>query len=346
MTLRRLLLALALCLPAPAAGAAQSPVHPVKATVTVTRLAAGRWRVDYAFGTPVSGILFGPPVAGCRARAWRPAAAGVRLDTLEGSEALVAERGAVSRMSVEIGRHSAFDHGRYAPQIPFTDGGAALFLRHLAGRPIVDGSTVDADVDFRFAGLAGERVIRPEGGSLEQYVYFGPARPDASAHARLILDPGAPAWVRAALGRVIEETSRVYDERLGRNPGEPPLVFIGMGDVDSAEGLSVKGDAVGGQFAMLLTGRGLREETPKRRAALERLAAHELAHLWQIRSLPRGFDHERPWLHEGGAEAMAVYALGASGVWDPAQVAEFAAAAKERCATALGGKTLAEAAKE
>jgi hypothetical protein len=58
------------------------------------------------------------------------------------------------------------------------------------------------------------------------------------------------------------------------------------------------------------------------------------------------FDHDEPWQHEGAAEAMAVYALGAAGVWDSAQVAAFAATAKERCAAALGGKTLADVGKQ
>ncbi|HEU4699671.1 MAG TPA: hypothetical protein VFS40_10850, partial [Gemmatimonadales bacterium] len=126
MTLPHLLLGLALALQAPSAPA------PVKVRITVAHVAPGRWRVDYRFGTPVGGLVFDPPVAGYRATAWRPLTPGVRLDTLaDGSEALVVDGAARTRLSVEVARFARFDHGRYVPQIPFTDGGTALFLRYL-----------------------------------------------------------------------------------------------------------------------------------------------------------------------------------------------------------------------
>ena len=339
MMLSYLLLTFALVPPAP------KPPVPVKVAITVTHISPDRWRVDYAFGSSVEGLYLDQPVAGYRATAWRPVTPGVRLDTLDGSEALVSDGAARSRLSIEVSRFGKFDHGRYVPQITFTDGGTALFLRYLAGRPIVRGETVDADIEFTYAGLRGEQVLRPTVETLDTYVYFGPARPAASKYARFVVDTGAPAWVREALVRVIERTDRVYAERLGLGDGVAPLVLIGAAGLDSAAGASVKGDAMTGLFAMQMLGRGLREEAPKRREMLERLVAHELAHVWQYRGVPQGFNPEEPWLHEGAAEAMAVEALGVAGLWDSTQASAYAAAAGERCRAATAGTTLAEAAR-
>ena len=318
---------------------------PVKVAIAITHVSPDRWRVDYRFGRPVAGLVFDQPVAGYRETAWRPAMPDVRLDTLDGSEALVTDGAARTQLSVEVARFGKFDHGRYVPQVTFTDGGTALFLRYLAGRPIVDGETVDADIELTYAGLGGEQVLRPSGETLDAYVYFGPARPVASTYARFIVDTGAPSWVREALTRVIERTDRVYAERLGLAGGTAPLVLIGAAGLDATAGASVKGDAMPGQFAMQMQGRGLREESPKKREMLQRLVAHELAHVWQYRGVPQGFNPAEPWLHEGAAEAMAVEALDLAGLWDAAQVSAYAAGAGERCRAAIKGTTLAEAAR-
>jgi hypothetical protein len=346
--LRSLLLATALGLAAgePASAGTADSVPALAARVTITRLAADRWRVDYEFGEPVAGVVYDPPVAGYREQAWRPATPGVRLVLRDGDEALVSSDSALMRLSVEVHRHGAFAHDRYSPQVPYSDGGAALYLGFFTGRAIVAGGERPLAAAFRFVGLPGEQVLEPAGGDANAYVYFGPQRPVATEHARLVVDPGAPAWLRELLLRVGEATSRVYAERLGGGLAAAPLVLVGAGDMDAAEGLSVKGGAIGDQFVMLLQGRGLREETPWKREAVERLAAHELAHLWQLRGFPSAFNDAEPWLHEGAAEAMAVQALEAAGLWSAAQVQTFAGRAAERCRTALGSAALAEAARQ
>jgi hypothetical protein len=325
------------------APAATQTTPRVGADVALTRTAADTWRLDYTFDAPVAGIALGPSVAAYRQQAWRVVTPGVELVARDGGEALVASDSARSRIRVEVRRYTEYAPDGYAPLVPFTDGGAALYLGYFAGSVIRDGKEEPADFRFRFAGLPSERVLPPGGPGAGTYVYFGPQEPVALDHARLVVDPGAPAWLRDALLRVAGASTRVFTDRLGSGLPSAPLVLVGAGEMDRQEGFSVKGGAVGGQFVMLLRGRGLREETERARAGLERLTAHELAHLWQLHTLPAAFNDEEPWLHEGAAEAMAVYALGASGLWSQAQVEEFAGQTAERCRTALAGATLPEA---
>jgi hypothetical protein len=227
--------------------------------------------------------------------------------------------------------------------VPFTDGGVALYAGFFTGDALIGGEPAPTQLSLSYAALSGERVLAPAGGRADGYAYFGSQEPVQAPHARLVIDAGTPEWLRTLLHDVITRTNTVFADRLGAEPVMQPLIIVGAGDIDSADGLSVKGGAVGDQLVMLLTGRGLREETPPRRAALERLTAHELAHLWQLRGFPQAFNHREPWLHEGAAEAMAVQALGSAGIWDSSQVQGFAERAAGRCRTTLEGRTLADA---
>ena len=174
-------------------------------------------------------------------------------------------------------------------------------------------------------------------------MYFGTREPVVAGRVRLLLDPATPAWLHDTFVRVTQSVTPLFSARFGFDLPVAPLVLIGADGLDRYEGYSVKGGAVGGQLVMLLRGRTLKQETEEVRAMLERLTAHELAHLWQLHSLPTGFNKGEPWIHEGGAEAMAVYALGESGLWSPAEVAAFAEGAAERCHALSGNSTLAEA---
>jgi hypothetical protein len=315
------------------------PAGPLRAEVVVTRLPGDRWRVDYAFDRPVGAVVFGPPAAGYRERAWRPLSSGVRLALVSGREALVADE-PVRALSVEVGRHTAYAADQYAPQVPFSNGGAALYLGFFGGSAEVDGAERPLDVRFQVQGREGDHVVAPEGPA--GYAYVGPRAPAVVNGARLVVDPGAPPWLRAAFDHAARAAAGAFAERLGAL-AEPPLVLIGAGTLDGVGGVEIKGGVVGGQVVYLVEGRGLRTESAAARVLVERLVAHELAHVWQDAARPGGFDANAPWVHEGAAEAMALHALQASGLWTEAEAESYAARAAERCEASTAGRPLAEA---
>jgi hypothetical protein len=320
------------------------PAERITADVVITRLATDQWRVDYTFDIPVSGITYGPPVARFREQAWHVNTPEVRLVMREGLEALVTSDGPRSSFSILVERYTEYAPDYYAPLIPYSDGGAALFIGFFAGDAVVNGRETPVDFRFRFEGLPSEHVLPPGEQRTDAYVYFGPQEPIVSDHARLVLDRGTPEWLRDSFVRVTGSATRIFSERLGGLP-LTPLVLVGAAEIDGSDGVSVKGGAVGGQLVMLLRGRGLREESERNRAMFERLTAHELAHLWQLHSFPAAFNSGEPWLHEGAAEAMAVHALSVSGAWEPSAVGAFAAQTAERCERTLGQSELPEAAR-
>jgi hypothetical protein len=108
--------------------AGDQPAQRITADLVITRLATDRWRVDYTFDVPVAGIIYGPPVARFREQAWRVHTPGVRLAMREGLEALIASDSARSSFSILVDRYTEYAPDYYAPLIPYSDGGAALFL--------------------------------------------------------------------------------------------------------------------------------------------------------------------------------------------------------------------------
>ncbi len=79
----------------------------------------------------------------------------------------------------------------------------------------------------------------------------------------------------------------------------------------------MKGGAVMGQLSYRFDGMRLIPDHPKYREVLALLVAHEMAHLWQMDVARGGVGEADPWIHEGGAEAMAIDGLLQSGLWSP-----------------------------
>lgn len=67
-----------------------------------------------------------------------------------------------------------------------------------------------------------------------------------------------------------------------------------------------------------------------------RNVAHEMAHIWQLAVSRGGMGEQDPWIHEGGAEAMALDALVQSGVSSEDSVKAYRAQQAATCEK-LGG---------
>ena len=333
-----LVLGFAAVAPSSAPAAAQ-----IAAEVTIARVAADRWQVDYVFAEPITALELGRAVASYRADAWTVTTPGVELVERDGAEMLVADS-ARTRIRLLVGRYDDFVSGAYVPMIAFSDGGMALYVGSFTGRARVGEDTHMLDARFRFVPQAGENVEAPSAGATDAYAYFGPQRPIASDHARLILDPALPAWMREELLATAHATIDVLAGGLGQPLPAPPLMMIGADRFDTYEGGSLKGGAIADQFVVLLRGSGFVDPDPDTRAIVQRLFAHEIVHLFQLATIPSGaYSETEPWLHEGSAEAMAIHALGASGIWGPARVDRYAAEAEAACDAAIGDLALADA---
>jgi hypothetical protein len=334
----------ALLLAGTAPPAASSSGAPVRGKVTVRRISPAAWSVDFALDRPVVGIDFGPPIERYRTAAWKVLTAGLALAEKDGTERLASDGRPFDRARLEVGLYSAFPPDHYVPSARFSDGGAALFLGYFDGEAMTAGGKADLSLGFEVRGRAGETALAPAGARRGEpvFAYFGPRPPFDAGRARLVVDPGAPAWLVAGIRDVVSKVTPIYEDRLGRRLDEAPLVLVAAGEIDSIDGYSNKGGAINGQILLTLRGRALAAESAALRSAIEKLLAHELAHLWQEGGSPTPFSDGEPWIHEGGAEALGVEGLAAAGLWSREDAATAGTAAARDCADRLGGADLEE----
>jgi hypothetical protein len=183
------------------------------------------------------------------------------------------------------------------------------------------------DVALRLHGLPGESVVAPArpGTELAGYAYFGPHPPSRMGNVDVIIDPQAPAWLREVLDDTTAKVSRFYAQAFQRPLTGTPLISVAVVGFDGAPGsISIKGGAVGGGVAYRLQGAGLVEDHPRKRALLAQLVAHEMAHVWQGNLSRGGIGESDAWIHEGGAEAIALEALRATGLITEEASAQYA----------------------
>lgn len=95
----------------------------------------------------------------------------------------------------------------------------------------------------------------------------------------------------------------------------PILMTVALSELES-QGMSIKGGASQGQINFRVSGKQSVIDSPALRDAFGQLIAHEIAHIWQNNLPHEAIGEDAPWIHEGGAEAMSLDAMYASGLWD------------------------------
>ncbi|QPF75018.1 hypothetical protein G8A07_20260 [Roseateles sp. DAIF2] len=290
---------------------------PLRTKLTLTHVAADKWRADYLFAEPVTAIDLGAQIGPYRKMAWRPLTPGATLVADKDRESIRSAE-PLTRLSVEISAYDGFDVGHYAPIDRFSDGGWDFYLGFLHGALSQGGRKRTMDVALRLKGLSGETVIAPikPGGDLAGYAYFGPQEPVRMGNVDVIIDPKAPAWLREVLEETTAKVSRFYEQAFQRKLSATPLISVAVVGFDGGpSSFNIKGGVAGGGIAYRLQGGGLVYDHPKKRSYFASLVAHEMAHVWQVNLARGGIGENDSWIHEGGAEAIMLDALQATGIF-------------------------------
>lgn len=95
---------------------------PLRTELTLTHIAAGKWRADYVFAKPVTAVELGAQAGRYRQQAWRALTPGVTLVAREDKESL-RSAAPLTRLSVEISAYDDFAEGQYALIDRLSDGG-------------------------------------------------------------------------------------------------------------------------------------------------------------------------------------------------------------------------------
>jgi hypothetical protein len=292
------------------------------------------WRVDYRFAQPVTEIKL-PAVGEYRRQAWKVLTPGLSLEAGPEFDVISSKGKPFKTASVEIATYTALSPKAYASFNRFSDGGTAVYLGHLQGDVAQGKNTFEMRTDIRLFGMPQENVIAPPRNRLlpggdRGYAYFGPAQPIAAGKAQILMDPTTPEWARETLLDVGARISQYYEQAYQRALKDDLLVMVSVEGFDTP-GFSVKGGAVLGQLSYRLAGAKLLGDHPKKREVLSQLVAHEMAHLWQFNIARGGVGEADPWIHEGGAEAMALDGLQQTGVWREESVNAYRKTKAETC---------------
>jgi len=318
---------------AASAQATQAAPAPLHTELTLTHIAADKWRADYVFAEPVTAVEWGAQVGPYRKQAWRSLTPGVELVAHEDNEGM-RSAAPLTRLSLEVSAYDGFTEAQYSPIDRFSDGGWDFYVGFLYGALSQGGRERTMDVALHLSGLAGETVIAPSkpGTELMGYAYFGPSKPVRMGGVNVIIDPKTPAWLRETLEQTTAKVSTFYEEAFQRKLLDTPLVAVAMVGFDGPpKSFNFKGGVAGGGLAYRLQGPGLVDDHPKKRSFVARLVAHEMAHLWQANLKRGGIGEEDAWIHEGGAEAMMLVALRATGILTDEESEQHAQALLAEC---------------
>lgn len=314
-------------------GALAGEPVPVATQVTLTHVAADRWRADYSFAEPVTQLKMERTGTAYRKDAWHVTTPGVVVQPDPEGDMITAAR-PLKALSVQIDFYAPYSHSAYTPMDRFSDGGTDFYLGYLRGE--VEGKRpMELKLDLK--AMAGEHVIAPpaDPGLPDMYAYFGPAKPRQAGIASLLLDPRAPAWVVEVLDSTTARVTAWYQQQLGKPISFTPLVLASVMDTKLG-GLSVKGGAIARQVVYRMEGEQLLRDAPKARAMLMHIVAHELAHVWQADVKRGGIGEGSAWVHEGGAEALAIAALRGSGLVSAEEADKKSRELIEQCARLKG----------
>ena len=80
------------------------------------------------------------------------------------------------------------------------------------------------------------------------FVYVGPARPIETDAVSAIVDERAPAWVRAEFARLAPPLFKALADGFGGPLQTRPNLFLTIGELSPEGKLSLRGDALPGQF--------------------------------------------------------------------------------------------------
>ncbi len=326
-------LGLASCLlitgmPAMAANTLKIPV-----SLRLTHVADGRWRADYHLNEPVSSLSF-DQLEDYRETAWKIITPGSTYRQDKEHDMWTADQ-PVTDISLEISSYGKFLPKNYAPNNRFTDGGAAIYMGFFKGNVLRNKQVREMELIASYQGLPGDTVIPPPhfkdaSTSLDAYAYFGPQKPQQKGATQVVMDPGLPPWFVSFVLDVSSKASSYYQVTYQRPLLRELFQTMALADLDTP-GLSLKGGATNGQINYRIGGKALLKDSPQLRAMVAGVVVHEMAHIWQTNISQGGIGDEPAWIHEGGAEAMAVEALQSTGIWTAEQAEKYKTNASAEC---------------
>jgi len=313
------------------------------------------WRVGYRFAEPVSELRFSRTDAqGNRMQDWRAVDDGIEIVMLDGEEVVRRRDGAAfEQVGFDIAPLYRSLEKDYAPFSPFGDGG---LLIHSGRFHACAGSCEDAvDPVWQFSITlpdgahlihGGKVIASREPGSIAfddsgsgTNLYVGRTEPVQTDDVVAVIDAQFPAAARTQLDALFPRLMGLYAAELGAL-ADKPMLFASNDAAHPGGGYGYQGGTLPGQVFVHLYGRHEAFGDAEFAERMNWFFAHEAAHLYQ--RYEQAADPGDAWMHEGGADAMAVLALQRLGLATPEAVDARLQAAIAECAPGIAVQALHE----
>lgn len=314
----------------------------VEARIDVTPNGSA-WDVHYTLPQPVAALRFARvDHHGTRARDWK--ALDPEMEILAGPDGEVVRRRDGATFT-EAGftmqpRYIRLEKD-YAPFSPFGDGGMLIHSGrlHVCAERCEDG--VEHRWRVRIEPPPGSHVIHggeviAKGDFLDVQpgtnVYVGRARPVATRDLVAVVDSTMPSGIRDRLAELLPPLMDLYGQELGRLPSRP-MLYASRDEQHPGGGYGYQGGTLPNQVFMHVYGRHDEFATDDFARRMDSFFAHEAAHMYQ--RLPPLAEMGDSWIHEGGAEALALLALTKLGEIEPEEAQKRIDGAVASCAQGI-----------
>lgn len=317
------------------ASCASHPIQPV-GEFELKRKDVDSWTARYCYSAPVEAMRFERPFPGLRENSWSVADDAYELTFRDDMAELRRRDGASFECaSVELETYTVRPEKDYYAFSPFSDGGISVYTGHLMGPVLIGGEWQQIELDARYIGREGERILTREPGKLvHQFVYFGQQDILETEGVVAVIDPAMPGVARQNILDGVPAVNALLKEKFDFEPAEPYLLFMAT-ELDAFDGHSVKGGVQPGQVLFSLKGRGVTALLEKNPTHFSKTTAHEVLHLWQVEHWFDTMGNDHPWMHEGSADALAIEIMRMTNIYNTARYEDAWATVESDCVDAL-----------
>ncbi|SNY53844.1 hypothetical protein SAMN06297280_2471 [Arsukibacterium tuosuense] len=263
--------------------------------------------------------------------------------------------------SLELSFNSYYDFIQkdYTHNIKYTDGSTLLYTNHLTlGANIIEDKAI-SPIGASFSGTrfhfyAPNQNIIFLGQSYQDqaqwvldndgtYIYFGNITPIETDNMLAIVDPDLPKWVWHHTQQYFPKLFDYYQQKTGQPLDFKPVVFFNYDQLDG-DYSNYSGGTLDGLVQLTINGKRWNQENNEQFNTLFHFLAHEVAHFWNGEMF--AFEEQNhAWMHEGGADAFANFAMLEFGLIDNAQMLLRFEEAANNCVLNKGAESLEQSAK-
>jgi len=309
--------------------------------ITLKRTGEANWIASYCFDEPVDAFKFTRPMTGdMRQKYWQVGDAAFELtyepNGRETTATIQRTDGAAFRcVSLTMQTYTNRPEKNYFAFSTFSDGGASLYTGYLTGIVHRVDEWFDADLRAKYVPLEGSRVFTRDPSRLtQQFVYYGKQDVLERDGAVAVIDPAVPAAAREIILDTIPEVNAQMGTLFGVKKAPRYMIFMAAGELLTFDGYTHKGGTMERQVLFTLKGPDVIKVANGDPTRYAKLSAHEIIHLWQYAAWET-LGNDRPWMHEGSADALSYELMRRIGHYDAIKYGEAWETAEKRCVSML-----------